>query len=132
MKHKKHKTISIKEEYGILDLAGPDQVEKLIHRMKVPDSNEIILDLSGCYIDYPYVSDVLDKVLYCLDKKDSKKNLKVMTDIHLPLETLYNLLFLGSTFLRITDKFKPINSEWNYVLEELSKNKNITIEIILV
>lgn len=132
MKYKNHKTISIKEEYGVLDLAGPDQVEKLIHRMKVPDSNEIILDLSGCFIDYPYVSDVLDKVLYCLDKKDSKKTLKVITDLQLPLETLYNLLFLGSKYLRITDKFKPKKSEWNYVLEELNKKKNISIEIILV
>jgi len=122
--------INISKKYGVTDLGDKEDVNGLINKLKLPNSSEIIIDLSGCFLDYPNTSRVLDKVLFHLEKLESPRLLKIITDYYLPDDTLLNLLFLGSAFINITDKFRLKESEWSRIIDELKTDKNIDLEII--
>jgi len=121
--------IKIKASYGITDLGDEEKIKSLLTKLVLPISNEISLDLSGCLIDYPVTSMLLDNVLYHLDTMPSYKKLNIIIDYNLPDDTLINFLFLGSRFLNINDKFKLIKIEWKTIITEMEFTKKIIIEL---
>ncbi len=125
--------ICILKTYGkeYFDLGDTEIVTELISKLKLPDSKEITIDLSGCLIDYPATSIIIDKVLYHLDKYSSRKKLRIIIEMYDTKEHLLNILFMGSRFINITDKFRLKENEWINIIEELKTQKNIIVEIIM-
>ena len=121
--------IKIKASYGITDLGDEEKIKSVLTKLVLPISNEISLDLSGCLIDYPVTSMLLDNVLYHLDTMPSYKKLNIIIDYNLPDDTLINFLFLGSRFLNINDKFNLIKIEWKTIITEMEFTKKIIIEL---
>lgn len=121
--------IEIKKTYGITDLGREENVDKLVASIKLPDSNQIAIDLSGCIADYPTSSRLFDIVLFYLEKYSSNKKLIIITDLNFPDETLFNLFFLYSRYLNLSDKFRLNDSEWKFILDELKIKKDIDIQI---
>ncbi len=122
-------TIKIFETYGVINLASRRRIEELLSKLKLPNSNNITVDVSGCMTDYSCTSLLFDVVLEHLEKFQGEKKLRIITD-GLPIEYFYHDLFLGSKYFNLGDSFKLTTKEYEFLLKELKDKKNIEIEIV--
>jgi len=132
-KHKKmEEIIKIKETYGCVNLSSKRHINDLICLLKLPNSNHITLDITGCFTDYDSTSMLIDVILSHLDKMEGEKKLTVLCDDGYDNPFMYANLFLGSKFLNISDKFRLCKAEWDYLLNELKKKRKIEINIKII
>lgn len=95
------KTISIRKDFGIYDVSDEEDVSIIINEINIELDNEITLDLSGCLIDYPATSKLIDSILEQIKSISGEKTLNIITNFVLPIPTIANWLFLGSKMLKM-------------------------------
>jgi len=121
--------LKIKEKYNIIDLSIETNVVNLLNIIILEKTHHIFLDLTGCEIDYPSTSKLIDKLLFHLSEVPNDKKLTIKTNYKLKPELIYSLLFLGSDFLHLSTKYLILDLEWENLFEKI-KSRNF-IEIIL-
>lgn len=90
------KIFAMRESYGISDISDEEDVEIVAEKIDIESNRDIRLDFSGCLIDYPATSKIVDRILNQLLPLDGKKTLEIITDYALPMETVANWIFIGS------------------------------------
>ena len=126
------KTISIKDDFNKNDLGDIFEVNEIISKIKIDSNSVIELNLRHCFIDYPATSQIIDSILFQLDKIDGKKELIIKQDYYLPESIVLNLMLLGSKYFKIEAR-KEIELEIikEIITKQINKD-NIIIEINVV
>jgi hypothetical protein len=121
-------TIKVLETYGVYNLSSKHQIHDLISRLELPNSNQLIIDIKGCIVDYSTTSLLFDEILFHLNKLQGEKKLIILTD-GLSFQHMFADLFLGSKFINVGDDFKLDIKECEFLLKEINETHNIEIII---
>lgn len=121
--------ISITKEFQSSNLGRESNVTKICNNIHVK-SNDIILDIKECNIDYPATSQLLDTILCFLSKKKGIKSFMIYYDVNFQEIILLQYFVVGSKFLNIDTKFKNIEEYQSALNDKLIQNNIIfTIQI---
>lgn len=105
------KKISIYKDFEEDDLASDAIVESITDKIQIQGNSDVILDLRDCFIDYPYTSRIIDKILNSLSEIKGEKKLVIFYDLNAKESSLLNWFFLESKFLDITSHEKSLELE---------------------
>lgn len=109
MSRKCRKTVIGPDDLGTTMLGRRSSAKRAAERITEINTPILELDLSGCMIDYPDTSLVVDKVIDLMVDKDDKgkgKELTIITDLDLPGEMLIWLLFKKSDYANFPKRSK--------------------------
>jgi len=123
--------IKIYETYGMMNLGLERNIHNLLKVIKLPNNSNITLDLKNCITDYPSTSKLIDALLSHLEKFEGEKKLTILFEGIYSRLIIFPILFSGSKFLNINDKFILTVDEWDFILNELKEKKRIKIEVVL-
>jgi len=92
--------------YSVLgmDLSDPKTTEEVAKRIPACDESGMILDFSGCIVDYPATSAVLDVAFERLDACKPKRNLILRFNINFDERMFIKWFFFGSQRLDLQQK----------------------------
>lgn len=126
------KTINVFEQFGERNLGNKSRVVKVVNGIDVKESNHIVLNLSKCFIDYPYAALLIDKVLESIVKEYLGKSiLEIVYDFNCSESTILNTLFNGSIFLSLSEDKSYSVAEIKLAISSLTKHE-ITMDLIIV
>ena len=98
------KIFSIRNDFSVSDLSDEEDASIVVDKINIESNPDVQLNLSGCLIDYPATSKLVDNILDQLALLPGKKYLEIVTDFNLPKQTVMNWLFLGSRRLDMESK----------------------------
>ncbi len=125
------KIIAIRKDFGVSDISDEEDVRTIIGKIDVESNADVQLDLSGCLIDYPATSKLMDTIVEQLSSLSGRKDLQIITDYVLPMPTVVNWLFLGSRRLDMgLNKGLPYN-ELIQILQTALRRSNIVLKITI-
>jgi hypothetical protein len=125
------KIIAIRKDFGVSDISDEEDVRTIIEKIDVESNADVQLDLSGCLIDYPATSKLMDTIVEQLSQLSGRKELEIITDYVLPMPTVVNWLFLGSKRLDMDlNKGLPYN-EIIQILQTALQRSNIVLKITI-
>ncbi len=123
------KIIAVRRDYGVSDISDEEDVKKIVDNIDIQSNVEVQLDLSGCLIDYPATSKLVDKVVEQLSLLSGEKKIEIITDYLLPMSTIANWLFLGSKGLSMELKKGVPFRELIDILQKAIQPSAIAIKI---
>jgi hypothetical protein len=126
------KEISIYKDFQEDDLASDAIVKTITDKIDIAGDNIVKLDLRDCFIDYPYTSRIIDKILTSLHQITGDKVLTIIYDLNAKESSLLNWFFLESEFLGITNNEKSLELDdiKDKVIKKI-KASSIKIELII-
>jgi hypothetical protein len=125
------KIIAIRQEYAVTDISDEEDVQVIAEKIDLGAETEVQVNLSGCLIDYPATSKLMDVILEKLSLIHGNKKIEIVTDYRLPMPTMLNWLFLGSIRLGIRDvRGLPIG-ELKEILEKAMCKDEIMLTVIV-
>jgi ACT domain-containing protein len=125
------KIINIRDGFEVYDISDELDVSAIVNRINIELNNHIQLNLSGCLIDYPATSKIIDKIIEQLSLLTGVKKLEIITDFVLPMSTIVNWLFLGSIQFGMESK-KGLGYDELIELAQKALNKsNIELSITI-
>ena len=95
------KRIAIRDDFNVFDVSDEEDVQIIIGKINVEENADIQLDLSGCLIDYPATSKLVDTIIEQLSSLPGAKKIQIVTDYMLPITTVINWVLLGSNKLNM-------------------------------
>jgi hypothetical protein len=90
--------INVLADYGF-DLSDQDTVRNIAIKLPSVDDAELVLDLSGCVLDYPATSLLIDAAITRLQAVAPPRRLELKFNIPFPPRVFDKWFFFGSTFL---------------------------------
>jgi len=118
--------IKLKDDFDIIDLGDSAAIDEMLNKLQLGSENEIVLDITGCIIDYPCTSKIIDAIFIHFSAMVGCKKLVFVTDCCLPVEVLLALLFLGSTFGQDREGY-TCEKNWNNYFYHLLQTYQIEI-----
>jgi hypothetical protein len=125
-------TIAILDDFKINDVSDEDDVQSIINKIIINGETDVKLDFSGCLIDYPATSKIVDKILDQLWSLPGVKKLHIVTDYILPITTMVNWVFLGSQKLNMAGQKEMSNAEIIQTITTALNPVNILITISII
>lgn len=128
--------VVVVRKQDIKDLGNPTEAERLIkHLEQVPFSDALVLDLRGCYIDYPATPMVIDSVFERFQRHGGQKRLTlVLRPIIRNLDSLSGIFAKESRILSAFDK--PMGADKKQssrkLLADYCTKNNIIFEIYVI
>lgn len=125
------KRISIYKDFQEDDLATDSVISGILDKLTIDENNTIEIDLRDCFIDYPYTSRIMDRLLLQLSNLQcDKRTLVIIYDLNAKEETLLNWIFLESEFLEIKNGADVMDlNNLKQAIEKKIREKKISIEI---
>ena len=90
------------------------------------------LSLRHCLIDYPATAELIDSVLFKMQKLPGRKELLIVLDYDLPKQTLLNWLFLGSRFFGMKTVRELPMEELEKILHSKLGESEISLEVSIL
>ena len=125
------KIISIRQDYGVSDISDEEDVQTIVGKIDIESNADVQLDLSGCLIDYPATSKLLDTMVEQLSSLSGRKKLEIIIDYVLPMPTVLNWLFLGSRQLDMDLKKGLPAEELIQIVQTALQRSDIVLTIII-
>lgn len=121
--------IKVKQDYGI-DLADEDLTSRIAKALEDLAEPQLEIDLSGCVLDYPATSTVIDGALRSLSEAGSPRSLTVVFNIAFHERILIKWLFFGGELLD-QEKYSFTESNLRKHLNRCFREKGVrfTVEI---
>lgn len=123
--------IRILQDYGVYELGSRTKISEIIEQIDIQNSPDVLLDLSGCLLDYPVTSQLIDKLINQMKAIEGKKNLRIELEYSLPPEILADWLFLGSQELNVANDKSLSFEELRGLVEENIRPSDIEIKICI-
>lgn len=126
--------INMRKDFNIIKLAQERHIKQAISLIddKPGNDNDIVLDLSGCIIDYPATPKFVDYFLFQLEKKEGSKSLSIKVDGlgNKEIYLLYTLILEGE-FFSTNKKFEELEiDKYHKEVNNKLKEKGIILNII--
>jgi hypothetical protein len=90
--------IDVLSNYGF-DLSDTDTVGNIVAQLPLVNDAELMLDLSGCVLDYPATSLLIDAAIERLQGAPAPRRLELKFNIPFPPRVFEKWFFFGSTLL---------------------------------
>lgn len=126
------KRISILEDFNVRDVSDEEDVQPIVDKINIDTDTDVQLDLSGCLIDYPATSKLVDAILIKLSSLSGDKKFQIITDYVLPMTTVINWVFLGSEQLKMHDKKELSLEEIIQAIDKVLRPLNIKLKITIM
>lgn len=126
--------INMRKDFNLIKLAQERHIKQAISLIddKPGNDNDIVLDLSGCIIDYPATPKFVDYFLFQLEKKEGSKSLSIKVDGlgNKEIYLLYTLILEGE-FFSTNKKFEELEiDKYHKEVNNKLKEKGIILNII--
>ncbi len=119
--------IDVLADYGF-DLSDQDTVRDMAIRLPRLNDAELVLDLSGCVLDYPATSRLIDAAIARLQEAAPPRRLELRFNIPFPPRVFEKWFFFGSAFL--PKEYPSLSSEeLRALLESAMKERETKIVI---
>jgi hypothetical protein len=125
------KRIAIREDFNVSDVSDEEDVQTIVDKINIGLDTDIQLDLSGCLIDYPATSKLVDTIMEQLSSLAGDKKLQIITDYILPMTTVINWVLLGSNKLDMLDKKELPLEQIIQIIRTALRPFNITLTITI-
>lgn len=123
------KTIKARDELD-MDLSDPMVTRELARRMPQFQESTLCLDFSGCILDYPATSSVVDAALERLSKCEAPRRLIICFNVVFSERMFLKWLFFGSECLGLQQKSPSDKEIRDSLVRELTQ-RDISLEIVL-
>lgn len=126
------KRIDLHSEFGQRNLGNRSRILKITDEIDIKDEKHVVLDLSKCFIDYPYGAMIIDKVLNQLSKSSGTgKRFEIIYDFIANDTTILNSLFNGSEYLKLTNHTSFTVQQIEASFSRLSLD-GISVDLVIV
>lgn len=127
------KEIDIYNDFKQKNLGSNLRVNQVVERIQLNGESDITLNLSKCFIDYPYTAKIIDKVLEQLNQtQEENKIFNIKYDLKSSESTVLNALFNGSNFLKLVEERSYTSQEIKTALKDEFEKYNINSELITI
>jgi hypothetical protein len=123
--------IAIRNDFLVNDVSDEEDIKSILEKIDIGTDVDVRLDLSGCLIDYPATSGLIDKVIKQLIPLSGPKDFEIITDYTLPMSTVINWIFLGSCQLNMLDKKELSLDGITRIISDVLKPLNIKIKVTI-
>ena len=119
--------VNVAQDYGI-DLAEEDLTLRIAEDLKAMAESELELDLSGCILDYPATSTVIDGALRSLAQTSSPRSLTVIFNIAFQERIFIKWLFFGGDLVD-DEKYKLDDSALREHLNDRLRERDVRFAV---
>jgi hypothetical protein len=126
------KQIAIRKDFNVSDVSDEEDVQTIIGKINIGSDTDIQLDLSGCLIDYPATSKLVDTIIEQLSSLSGDKKIQIITDYMLPITTVINWVLLGSSKLDMHNTKELPPEQIIQTIRTALRPLNITLTITII